>query len=161
MSVLTRLLAKLQSLRAAIAKQFSEGKLPEKLRGILDRGREFLREKIPGARERLILGCAAAAVLVVLVLLGLLAAARSPRNTERVRPAAASAAPERSVIPPGDLFLPEEPDFLPGILLEREKRAAWTAEDAAQYWQDPLKDGEEPWRQHIEMAIDELMERVP
>ena len=65
------------------------------------------------------------------------------------------------IIPPEDLFLPEEPDFIPGVLLERERRTSWTVEDAAPYWQDPLKDGEEPWRQQIEDEIDELMERVP
>ena len=64
-------------------------------------------------------------------------------------------------IPPEELFLPQEPDFLPGVILEREPKTHWTTEDAAPFWQDPLKNGEEPWREQIEAIIDELMEGVP
>jgi hypothetical protein len=149
MSVLTGILLKFKSLCAAIANKIkdlagrlTQGKLPEKLHG----------------KERIILGCAAA-VIVALVLIGLVTMMSRPRNKNRITPVLSG--PERSLIPPSDLFLPEEPDFLPGVLLERERRTAWTAEDAAAYWQDPLRNGEEPWRQHIEKAIDELMERVP
>jgi len=64
-------------------------------------------------------------------------------------------------IPPGDLFLPDEPDYIPGVLLEREQKIAWTAEDAKEHWRDPLKYGEEEWRQKIEASIDVLLELVP
>ena len=64
-------------------------------------------------------------------------------------------------IPPEDLFLPDEPDYIPGVLLEREQKIVWTAEDAKEHWQDPLKFGEEEWRQKIEASIDEILERVP
>jgi len=64
-------------------------------------------------------------------------------------------------IPLEDLFLPDEPDYIPGVLLEREQRASWTSEDAAEHWQDPLRFGEEQWREKIEAAIDEFLERVP
>ena len=64
-------------------------------------------------------------------------------------------------IPAEELFLPDEPDFLPGVLLERERRTSWTEQDAAEYWQDPLRSGEEQWREAIETAIDEFLERVP
>ena len=64
-------------------------------------------------------------------------------------------------IPPEDLFLPDEPDYIPGVLLEREQKIAWTAEDAKEHWQDPLKYGEEEWRQKIEASIDVLLELVP
>ena len=60
-----------------------------------------------------------------------------------------------------DLFLPEEPDYIPGVLLEREQRTVWTTENAAEHWQDPLKYGEEGWREKIEAAVDELLEKVP
>jgi hypothetical protein len=59
-----------------------------------------------------------------------------------------------------ELFLPEEPDFLPGVLLDRDRRTSWSEQDASEYWQDPLRVGEEQWREKIEAAIDELMERV-
>jgi len=64
-------------------------------------------------------------------------------------------------IPAEELFLPDEPDFIPGVLLQRDRRSSWTNEDALEYWQDPLKDGEEHWREKIESSIDEYLERVP
>jgi hypothetical protein len=67
----------------------------------------------------------------------------------------------RPAIPPDDIFLPLEPDFIPGVILERPPRAEWTQEHAALYWQDPLKSGEEPWRERIEVLIDQFMENVP
>jgi len=64
-------------------------------------------------------------------------------------------------IPPDEIFLPDEPDFIPGVVLERERRTAWTEKDAQEYWQDPLKEGEEQWREKIEAEIDKYLERVP
>jgi hypothetical protein len=64
-------------------------------------------------------------------------------------------------IPAEELFLPDEPEFLPGALLERERRTSWTEQSAVEYWQDPLRSGEEQWREKIETAIDEFLERVP
>ena len=66
-----------------------------------------------------------------------------------------------SPIPPGELFLPDEPDFVPGIILGRDRRTSWTEEDAAEHWSDPLKNGEEQWRKKIETAIDVLLENIP
>ena len=65
------------------------------------------------------------------------------------------------VIPQEEIFLPEEPDFVPGVLAERERRTSWTGEDAAAYWRDPLKYGEENWRERVEAVIDEFLENVP
>jgi len=64
-------------------------------------------------------------------------------------------------IPAEDIFLPDEPDFLPKILLDREQRSVWTEENASEYWQDPLRGGEEMWREKIEEAIDEFLENIP
>jgi hypothetical protein len=64
-------------------------------------------------------------------------------------------------IPPDELFFPEEPDFLPGVILERERRDSWTAEDAAPFWYNPLETGEEQWWDRVEAVIDELLEHVP
>jgi hypothetical protein len=76
-------------------------------------------------------------------------------------PAISSQAIPSQVIPPEEMFLPEEPDFLPGILPEREQREFWTAGDAGAFWYNPLETGEEPWRDRIEAVVDELLERVP
>ena len=82
----------------------------------------------------------------------------------REKPVQIESEPERIYlnmpIPSGDLFLPDEPDFIPGVILEREQRDRWTSEDAAEFWQDPLRFGEEPWRQRIEAAIDNYLEHV-
>ena len=64
-------------------------------------------------------------------------------------------------IPAEELFLPDEPDYIPGVLLKRDRKANWTEEDAVEFWQDPLKDGEEKWREKIESSIDDYLERVP
>lgn len=64
-------------------------------------------------------------------------------------------------IPAEELFLPDEPDFLPGVLLERERKSSWTEHDAEEFWQDPLISGEEQWREKIEAAIDEFLEHIP
>jgi len=43
--------------------------------------------------------------------------------------------------------LPDEPDYIPGVLLKRDRKLNWTEKDAEEFWQDPLKNGEEPWRE--------------
>jgi hypothetical protein len=64
-------------------------------------------------------------------------------------------------IPPEELVLPSEPDFLPEVLLEREQRESWTAEDARPFWTDPLDEGAEEYSKLMESVIDDLMERIP
>ncbi|GHU93415.1 hypothetical protein FACS189479_04750 [Spirochaetia bacterium] len=64
-------------------------------------------------------------------------------------------------IPPEELFLPDEPDFLPGVIPGQERRDSWTVEDAAPFWYNPLEEGEKPWRDRIASVIDELLEHVP
>ena len=64
-------------------------------------------------------------------------------------------------VSPDEIFLPEEPDFVPPVILEREPRTAWTLDDAIPFWQDPLKEGEGPWRERIKIMIDEFLENVP
>jgi len=66
-----------------------------------------------------------------------------------------------SPIPAGELFIPDEPDFIPRILPGREKRSSWTEENAEEFWQDPLKQGEDQWRENIETVINEFLERIP
>jgi hypothetical protein len=109
------------------------------------------------ARHRFALVCTA--VFVVLLTLSVFISLRKPnaenQRLEPVRPRINLA------IPAEELFLPDEPDFLPTILLERERRTNWTEQDAVEYWHDPLKSGEEQWREKIEAAIDEFLERIP
>jgi hypothetical protein len=113
------------------------------------------REKLPWLEEKLgfiLTGLALALCILLLAAVALGKPAVENPVTEVFRSAP---------IPPEDLFLPDEPDFLPPVILEREPRDAWTADDAEPYWYNPLEQGEEEWRERVEQVIDELLERIP
>jgi hypothetical protein len=162
MPFLPDLLTKLKNLGAALGGFFKS--LPGGCSSLLARFRErglSAGEWFQGKRKWLLIGSGAALVLLVFALaVALVFMNRGSRPGPP--PAADITGPIQGVrIPREELFLPGEPDFIPGILLERERRESWTAEDAAPYWRDPLKNGEEPWREQAEAVIDELLERVP
>ena len=119
----------------------------------------FIRKLPPGKRRMVLIASIGTVAVFVLVLAGTSLARGGHEGREP--PAAERATARQGLIPADDLFLPGEPDFIPGVLPEREQRTVWTAGDAAPLWQDPLKNGEEPWRNRIEKAIDEIMESVP
>ena len=114
-------------------------------------------------KRRLALILAAAVIIALLVIFAITKLA--PDNQAGEVPAAVKKtvqeSPVKPFIPPDGLFLPDEPDFIPGVMPDRPQRTEWTAEDASPYWQDPLKDGEEEWRNHIEKFVDEIMEKIP
>jgi hypothetical protein len=108
-------------------------------------------------KRRIVLICTVvfSALLTISVLLSL----KLPEKKEKAKDQ--NALNFRIPVPPEEIFLPEEPDFVPGVILEREKRTEWTENDAREYWRDPLKEGEEQWREKIEGEIDKYLERVP
>jgi len=114
----------------------------------------------PGKRRPVLFASIGVCAVLALIIAGSSLLTRGG-DTGRKPPATEKAPARQGFIPADDLFLPEEPDFVPGVLLEREQRTVWTAGDAAPLWQDPLKNGEEPWRNRIEKTIDEIMESVP
>jgi hypothetical protein len=119
-----------------------------------------VREALPWLEEKLgfvLAGLVLVLVLVLLILLSVTIAAGRPAVLKEPE----AGVPRSVSIPPENLFLPEEPDFLPPVILEREQRDAWTADDAEPYWYNPLEEGEEGWREQVEKVIDELLERVP
>ncbi|MDR2718549.1 MAG: hypothetical protein LBB89_10880 [Treponema sp.] len=121
-----------------------------------------LIEKLPPEKRRPVLMVSAGVCAVlVLVFAGTLLTRDKPEERRPTAPTVGNVPARQGIIPPDDLFLPDEPDFIPGVMLERERRTEWTAADAAPLWQDPLKNGEEPWRNRIEKTIDEIMESVP
>ena len=120
-----------------------------------------LLEKVPPEKRRTVVIGAAGGLAGVLLLLILAAAVQAPEKDKSREQAEADSLPGREFIPHDDVFLPDEPDFIPGVMLEREQRAEWTAADTEVWWQDPLKNGEEPWRSLIEKTVDEILESVP
>jgi len=130
--------------------------LKEKLEGLLKQPK--LLAKIPADRRIILTLAIGVPIILLLFIMGVSLMSKD----KSVKPAAlpASSAVSRR-IPAEDLFLPDEPDFVPGVILEREKRTQWTADDAMPWWQDPLKDGEQEWRDQIEKTVDGIMESVP
>ena len=138
------------------------GTIPAKLGSLLYGKAVIPADKIlalipPDKRKPVLLGLGGA-VCILIILAALMLANRAGKSGGAGDLLAVRAGP---AIPAEDLFLPAEPDFLPEVLLEREPRRPWTAEDAAPYWKN-LKDrrGDE-WREESGAVIDELMESVP
>jgi hypothetical protein len=128
-----------------------------------------VREKLPWFEERpllLLIGPALALFVLLAVLIGALASPGAVLTADNgggvsSRDLEAMGFFRDAAIPPEELFLPDEPDFLPGVIPEREQREVWSAEDAAPYWYDPLEGAGDEWRGRIKTALDELLEYVP
>ncbi|GHV43549.1 hypothetical protein AGMMS49546_25480 [Spirochaetia bacterium] len=121
-----------------------------------------LKKFIPSGRMKfLFFGLVAALFILIICFI----AAVSGMNRRPAGPVKGTSPLSRAVqplaIPPEELFLPEEPDFVPGPIPQREQRDLWTAENAEPFWYNPLEEGEEQWRDRIESVIDELLEHVP
>jgi hypothetical protein len=132
------------------------GKITGYSLNIFNNVKQLFLKFFPEKKQRII--CASTAGGVIILIIFIISMMRSYAvvpNKERditVTP---------NLIPPEDFFLPDEPDYLPGVLLERERRESWTEEDAVDYWQNPMISGEDEWRNNIETAIDKFMERIP
>jgi hypothetical protein len=98
-------------------------------------------------------------ILCLLMILGMVNYRRA--HPPAVSPPALSEVFAPLPIPPEELFMPDEPDFLPEILWEQEPRESWKTEDTLPFWTDPLKDNRRVWQGRVEGAIDELLERLP
>jgi hypothetical protein len=108
-------------------------------------------------KRRIVLICTA--VFSALLTLSVLLSLKLPEKKEKAKDQ--NDLNFRIPIPSEEIFLPEEPDFTPGVVLDRERRTEWKEKDAREYWRDPLKEGEEQWREKIESEIDKYLERVP
>ncbi|MDR3302473.1 MAG: hypothetical protein LBT01_08125 [Spirochaetaceae bacterium] len=105
--------------------------------------------------RKLILYGGAGAVLLILIIIVIV---KISMGTEK-KPLVDIFVPDR--LREEDLFLPDEPDFLPSVILEQEQKTRWTAEEAEAFWTNPLEYGEDFWRQQIDATLDKLLERVP
>jgi hypothetical protein len=113
-------------------------------------------------RRTALLGLGGAALLVLAGLIGTALAQGQERSVRaRARAGALTESFKPLPVAPEDLFLPEEPDALPEFIPARPQRETWTAEDAAEYWTDPLAGKEALWRSRFGAAVEELLELVP
>ncbi|MDR2095855.1 MAG: hypothetical protein LBP76_10125 [Treponema sp.] len=116
-----------------------------------------LKSVLQAKKQTLLIGMGVVALVLIICLIVMLVrpnheASLSKRVSDTGRP---------PLIPSEELFLPEEPDFLPEILLDREQREAWTGDDATPYWRDPLNLGEELWQDEVKSVIDKFLEGIP
>jgi hypothetical protein len=112
-------------------------------------------------KRKIVLLCGGAGViLIILIIAAFITAGAPPAPTPRVEADLGEMFAPRA-IPPEELFLPQEPDFLPGVILEREQRKTWTTEHAEPYWIDPLEEGIGVYADMMKDTVDTLMEKVP
>jgi hypothetical protein len=111
--------------------------------------------------------CAVAGVFIILVLLIILEVVRHAPEKQAPVVDRSAGAFERSLdaarpaLSPEDFFMPDEPDFVPEVLLGREPRDGWSEEDARPFWTDPLEGREDEWQAHIKNDVDSMLEAVP
>ena len=117
-------------------------------------------DKLPPLQRRLVLIVAGAVALMLLLIFILTKVPGEDTNDAPEAPVPIPLEARPGIIPPEDLFLPDEPDFVPGVMPERGQRENWSADDAAPWWHDPLKNGEQQWRDQIEKTVDVIMESV-
>jgi hypothetical protein len=63
-------------------------------------------------------------------------------------------------IPLEDIFLPDEPDFLPNAILKKQPKK-WDAQDARPFWTNPLENDSFQWQDNIKNTVDKIMEKTP
>jgi hypothetical protein len=115
-------------------------------------------EIMPKQRKILIIIFSTLIGLLLLLLLLLLITRRTESASEK--PVQHLTVSPPAAIPPEEIFLPEEPDFLPKILLEQEPHT-WNEEDARPFWTNPLENNAAQWRNDMKTTVDRIMERVP
>ena len=102
-------------------------------------------------RQPIIVGGIAGFLLILIIV----AIATSVGGREANIPLAAQSI---HAIAPEELFIPDEPNFLPDFLLEREPRHFWSVDDIRPYWRTP--GAQDFWQGIIRSTVEELMENV-
>ena len=111
----------------------------------------FIKKSV--RRFLIFLGCAALSAVIITVVLSIVEQ-RTPQKK-------ISETFKLKKIPAEDIFVPDEPDFLPEVLLEKEQKKTWTEEDAAPFWTDPREDSEDALKANIKNQVDKLLEKIP
>jgi hypothetical protein len=126
--------------------------------GLLDKPLKVLEKRWAQKKIRMIVICSAFLIitvpLVIAVISKIILAEDSKKNTM-------NNVFSFDPIAPGDFFIAEEPDFLPQVMLEQERKEAWSTEDAAEFWMPPSEFSREFWRNKVSDSIDRLLEPLP
>ena len=129
------------------------------IKNLLEKARDLL-----GKQRKLILMGAGVLAMLLAALIIIPFAVRQVHDNAKV-PSNSSRKSENTLAPLSihqeEFFLPDEPDFLPEVLLEQEPRTRWTPEDIRPFWRDLTQEDPEKWRERIETVIDELLKGVP
>jgi hypothetical protein len=121
-------------------------------------GRVKEKTKIGSKLRKTIAAAVVGAVVVITSLMLILA--RNARPALPSQDSDAVAELFRMELPPEELFLGGEPDFLPRLIPERERRDAWDADNARPYWTNPGGEGA-VYEGMMSAVVDEIMEQVP
>uniref|UniRef100_A0A7C3IHR4 Uncharacterized protein n=1 Tax=Gracilinema caldarium TaxID=215591 RepID=A0A7C3IHR4_9SPIR len=96
--------------------------------------REAVLDWLTEHRVAVLAGFSGAIILLVLLILALvLNNSGNKQNLDKVK--ALSDAYKAESIPRKELFMEEEPDFVPKVLYYRAPQSAWDAEFVSQFWQ--------------------------
>ncbi|GMO25359.1 MAG: hypothetical protein Ta2B_04920 [Termitinemataceae bacterium] len=98
------------------------------------------------------------ACLLVLVPLISVIVAKSYYKSQEVKPPPAFVFEK---ISEDQLFIPDEPDFLPEVIFEKEQRQSWTKEELQEFWSPPSENPDQLWKDKITDSLDELLEHIP
>jgi hypothetical protein len=96
--------------------------------------------------------------LLVVIPLVIILSANVARNT---RQKVESAEFKPDVISEEEIFISDEPDFLPKVIFEETQRKSWDNSEAASFWTDPSGYSDTEWKSRITESLDGLLERVP
>jgi hypothetical protein len=128
--------------------------LGEKVKSVFPRLAELVRSHL------LIAALSGGALFVIFALLIVLAVVRHLPH-KAPRRSGAEDAFQPLTVAPEDFFMPEEPNFVPDVILGRPPRDGWTEEDARPFWTDPLEEEGDVWKRRVDAGMDALLERVP
>ncbi|MDR3335352.1 MAG: hypothetical protein LBT13_10795 [Treponema sp.] len=131
------------------------------IKNFLVQAADRLHNQRPPNRWKPILFGFAGCILLLLGLITIVSMINQRRGTVSASSRNLANAFQPLAIPAEELFLPDEPDFIPGVLVDRKPKESWTSEDIRPFWTDPATTDPDVWRNRIKTAIDELMEGVP
>lgn len=119
--------------------------------------RDAVIEFIEKHRTQVLVGAAAVLVACLIILIVMMSSARA-RDAQRQKK---NDEMKRMALDADSLFMGGEPIGVSGVLLSRERKSAWTAEDVERWYTVPDASSMERLRTAGSDRIDALLESVP